>query len=160
MSCGRTCELLFDRNAGGWSRVSAEWWRSQVQFCEERCREQKAEARRAWKLADLTRRAITCTTTASGIWVSGAGASVLREAARRRVTSPPPLQTVCDANSAEMDFLKSAVASAISKGPAFGYTFGDRVDLNDSIWTLHNGTKRVWPECLHVPRQCQLTSVC
>ncbi|KAF1849600.1 ARM repeat-containing protein [Cucurbitaria berberidis CBS 394.84] len=41
-----------------------------------------------------------------------------------------------------MDFLKSAVASAISKGPAFGYTFGDRVDLNDSIWTLHNGTKR------------------
>jgi hypothetical protein len=49
-----------------------------------------------------------------------------------------------------MDFLKSAVASAISKGPAFGYTFGDRVDLNDSIWTLHNGTKRVWPECLPV----------
>ncbi|KAH3917243.1 hypothetical protein HBH56_054340 [Parastagonospora nodorum] len=41
-----------------------------------------------------------------------------------------------------MDFLKSAVASAISKGPAFGYSFGDRVDLNDSIWTLHNGTKR------------------
>ncbi|KAH7094432.1 armadillo-type protein [Paraphoma chrysanthemicola] len=41
-----------------------------------------------------------------------------------------------------MDFLKSAVASAISKGPAFGYTFGDRVDLNDSIWALHNGTKR------------------
>ncbi|KAI8934385.1 hypothetical protein NX059_009121 [Plenodomus lindquistii] len=41
-----------------------------------------------------------------------------------------------------MDFLKSAVASAISKGPAFGYTFGDRVDLNDSIWTLYNGTKR------------------
>jgi hypothetical protein len=83
-----------------------------------------------------------------------------QEAARRRVTSPPPLQTVCDANPAEMDFLKSAVASAISKGPAFGYTFGDRVDLNDSIWTLHNGTKRVWPECLHAPRQCQLTLVC
>ncbi|KAH8701469.1 armadillo-type protein [Phaeosphaeriaceae sp. PMI808] len=41
-----------------------------------------------------------------------------------------------------MDFLKSAVASAISKGPAFGYTFGDRVDLSDSIWALHNGTKR------------------
>ncbi|KAI4640177.1 uncharacterized protein J4E78_010762 [Alternaria triticimaculans] len=41
-----------------------------------------------------------------------------------------------------MNFLKSAVASAISQGPAFGYTFGDRVDLNDSIWTLHNGTKR------------------
>ena len=45
-----------------------------------------------------------------------------------------------------MDFLKSAVASAISKGyPSWGYSFGDRVDIDDSIWTLHNGTKRVWP---------------
>jgi hypothetical protein len=42
-----------------------------------------------------------------------------------------------------MDFLKSAVASAISKGPAFPYSFDDRVDLENSIWTLHNGTKRV-----------------
>ncbi|KKY27358.1 putative protein kinase [Diplodia seriata] len=41
-----------------------------------------------------------------------------------------------------MDFLKSAVASAISKGPAFGYSFGDRVDVDQSIWTLYNGTKR------------------
>ncbi|KAL1304582.1 hypothetical protein AAFC00_003554 [Neodothiora populina] len=41
-----------------------------------------------------------------------------------------------------MDFLKSAVASAISKGPSFGYAFGDKVDLDQSIWTLHNGTKR------------------
>ncbi|MCJ1243442.1 hypothetical protein MMC30_000639 [Trapelia coarctata] len=41
-----------------------------------------------------------------------------------------------------MDFLKSAVASAISKGPPFPYAFGDRVDLEQSIWTLHNGTKR------------------
>ncbi|KAF2262291.1 kinase domain-containing protein [Lojkania enalia] len=41
-----------------------------------------------------------------------------------------------------MDFLKSAVASAISKGPAFGYSFGDRVDIDDSIWTLYNGIKR------------------
>ncbi|EKG21439.1 hypothetical protein MPH_01237 [Macrophomina phaseolina MS6] len=41
-----------------------------------------------------------------------------------------------------MDFLKSAVASAISKGPAFGYSFGDRVDIDHSIWTLHNGTKK------------------
>ncbi|KAF1354904.1 armadillo-type protein [Delphinella strobiligena] len=41
-----------------------------------------------------------------------------------------------------MDFLKSAVASAISKGPAFPYSFGDRVDIDQSIWTLHNGTKR------------------
>jgi SCY1-like protein 1 len=46
-----------------------------------------------------------------------------------------------------MDFLKSAVASAISKGPAFGYTFEDRVDIDQSIWTLHNGTKRVG-ECM------------
>ena len=42
-----------------------------------------------------------------------------------------------------MDFLKSAVASAISKGPAFPYSFGERVDIDQSIWTLHNGTKRV-----------------
>ncbi|KAL1383274.1 armadillo-type protein [Phyllosticta capitalensis] len=41
-----------------------------------------------------------------------------------------------------MDFLKSAVASAIAKGPAFGYSFGDVVDIDQSIWTLHNGTKR------------------
>ena len=60
-----------------------------------------------------------------------------------------------------MDFLKSAVASAISKGPAFGYTFGDRVDLNDSIWTLHNGTKRVWPGYLHTRgRGLWLTLIC
>lgn len=42
-----------------------------------------------------------------------------------------------------MDFLKSAVASAIAKGPAFPYTFGDIVDVDQSIWTLHNGTRRV-----------------
>ena len=42
-----------------------------------------------------------------------------------------------------MDFLKSAVASAISKGPAFPYSFGDRVDNDQSIWRLHNGTIRV-----------------
>ncbi|KAI2090913.1 Nuclear aminoacylation-dependent tRNA export pathway component [Ophidiomyces ophidiicola] len=41
-----------------------------------------------------------------------------------------------------MDFLKSAVASAISKGSALPYSFGDRVDQGESIWTLHNGTKR------------------
>ena len=43
-----------------------------------------------------------------------------------------------------MDFLKSAVASAIAaKGPPFPYTFGDKVDLDPSIWTLYNGTRRV-----------------
>ena len=45
-----------------------------------------------------------------------------------------------------MDFLKSAVASAISKEPAFPYKFGDKVPLEQSIWTLHNGIKRV---CVH-----------
>lgn len=42
-----------------------------------------------------------------------------------------------------MDFLKSAVASAISKGPPFPYSFGDRVDVDQSIWALYNGTRRV-----------------
>lgn len=45
-----------------------------------------------------------------------------------------------------MEFLKSAVASAISQGPPFPYTFGDKVDVDESIWTLYNGTRRVgWP---------------
>jgi hypothetical protein len=50
-----------------------------------------------------------------------------------------PIQTIL---AAIMDFLKSAVAS-IAKGPAFPYTFGERVDIDQSIWTLHNGTRRV-----------------
>jgi SCY1-like protein 1 len=41
-----------------------------------------------------------------------------------------------------MEFFKSAVASAINKGPPFPYTFGDKVDVDASIWTLYNGTKR------------------
>ncbi|KAI1394287.1 ARM repeat-containing protein [Hypoxylon trugodes] len=41
-----------------------------------------------------------------------------------------------------MDFLKSAVASAIAQGPHFPYTFGDKVDIDASIWTLYNGTRR------------------
>ncbi|KAF7550978.1 hypothetical protein G7Z17_g5324 [Cylindrodendrum hubeiense] len=41
-----------------------------------------------------------------------------------------------------MNFLKSAVASAISQGPPFPYNFGDIVDIDESIWTLYNGTKR------------------
>ncbi|KAK0636319.1 armadillo-type protein [Bombardia bombarda] len=41
-----------------------------------------------------------------------------------------------------MDFLKSAVASAIAKGPPFPYTFGDKVDLDPSVWSLYNGTRR------------------
>ncbi|PWY81854.1 ARM repeat-containing protein [Aspergillus heteromorphus CBS 117.55] len=41
-----------------------------------------------------------------------------------------------------MDFLKSAVQSAIAKGSSFPYSLGDRVDISDSIWTLHNATKR------------------
>jgi len=42
-----------------------------------------------------------------------------------------------------MDFLKSAVASAIAKGPPFPYNWGDRVDIDQSIWTMYNGTRRV-----------------
>ncbi|KAJ5086405.1 hypothetical protein NUU61_007712 [Penicillium alfredii] len=41
-----------------------------------------------------------------------------------------------------MDFLKSAVTAAIAKGSSFPVSLGDRVDIGDSIWTLHNGTKR------------------
>ncbi|KAJ5151903.1 hypothetical protein N7492_010198 [Penicillium capsulatum] len=41
-----------------------------------------------------------------------------------------------------MDFLKSAVASAIAKGSSSPFSLGDRVDIGDSIWTLHNATKR------------------
>ncbi|QDS76353.1 hypothetical protein FKW77_003079 [Venturia effusa] len=41
-----------------------------------------------------------------------------------------------------MDFLKSAVLASISKGPAFPYSFDTQVDIDQSIWTLHNGTKR------------------
>ncbi|KAL6236458.1 hypothetical protein BDW75DRAFT_206858 [Aspergillus navahoensis] len=41
-----------------------------------------------------------------------------------------------------MDFLKSAVASAMAKGSSFPYSLGDRVDISESIWTLHNATKR------------------
>ncbi|KAK8102554.1 inactive serine/threonine-protein kinase scy1 [Apiospora sp. TS-2023a] len=41
-----------------------------------------------------------------------------------------------------MNFLKSAVASAIAQGPPFPYSFGDKVDIDSSIWTLYNGTKR------------------
>ena len=41
-----------------------------------------------------------------------------------------------------MNFLKSAVASAITQGPPFPYSFGDKVDVDVSIWTLYNGTRR------------------
>lgn len=49
-----------------------------------------------------------------------------------------------------MDFLKNAVASAIATGPPFPYSFGDKVDIDESVFTLYNGTKRVrnhaaWP---------------
>lgn len=42
-----------------------------------------------------------------------------------------------------MDFLKSAVASAIAAGSSQPFTFEDKVDIDQSSWTLHNGTKRV-----------------
>jgi hypothetical protein len=49
----------------------------------------------------------------------------------------------CILNYHTMDFLKSAVASAMAKGPPFPYNFGDKQPLDPSIWTLHNGTRRV-----------------
>lgn len=53
-----------------------------------------------------------------------------------------------------MDFLKSAVASAIAKGPPFPYSFGDKVDLDPSIWSLYNGTRRVrCPRAHHLHAQ-------
>lgn len=48
-----------------------------------------------------------------------------------------------DSRSQFMDFLKSAVASAIAKGPLAAYSVGDRVDVESSIWTVNNATKRV-----------------
>lgn len=54
-----------------------------------------------------------------------------------------------------MEFFKSAVASAISKGPPFPYTFGDKVDVDTSIWTLYNGTKKV--NALHL-NSCSSTN--
>lgn len=45
-----------------------------------------------------------------------------------------------------MDFLKSTLTSALSKGPPFPYTFLDRVSLpgddSHSVFSLFNGTKR------------------
>lgn len=40
-----------------------------------------------------------------------------------------------------MDFLKSAVASAMSG--SFPYIFREQIDNGDSIWTVHDATKRV-----------------
>ena len=43
-----------------------------------------------------------------------------------------------------MEFFKSAVAAVGSvKGPPFSYNFGDQVTLDQSIWKLFNGVKRV-----------------
>lgn len=42
-----------------------------------------------------------------------------------------------------MDFFKSAIASAISQGPLPGYTIAERVDFEQSIWSLNNGFKKV-----------------
>ncbi|KIX95953.1 uncharacterized protein Z520_08208 [Fonsecaea multimorphosa CBS 102226] len=41
-----------------------------------------------------------------------------------------------------MDFLKSAAAFAIAKSSSFPVTIGDRIDFGDSIWILHNATKK------------------
>ncbi|KIW42453.1 uncharacterized protein PV06_06002 [Exophiala oligosperma] len=41
-----------------------------------------------------------------------------------------------------MDFLKSAVASAIAKSSSFPVTIGDRIDAGESIWSVHNAVKK------------------
>ncbi|CAG7986553.1 unnamed protein product [Penicillium olsonii] len=41
-----------------------------------------------------------------------------------------------------MDFLKSAIGSAIAKGGGLPFSLGDKVDIGDSVWSLHNATKR------------------
>lgn len=66
----------------------------------------------------------------------------------RNTSSLVPLERLHRTPFSTMDFLKSAVAS-IAKGPAFPYTFGDRVDIDQSIWTLHNGTRRVRGPMIH-----------
>lgn len=106
--------------------------------------ERKSEARGQGRC--LTRHHVPCLSLRP---TSGAGAPVLGRCCAGTSLAHRPAHQCPDFVVVVMDFLKSAVASAISKGPAFGYTFGDRVDLNDSIWTLHNGTKRVWPGRLH-----------
>ena len=55
-----------------------------------------------------------------------------------------------------MDFLKSAVASAISKDPPFPYKFGDKLTVDQSIWALYNGTKRV---CVHQYLRLDVTNL-
>ena len=43
-----------------------------------------------------------------------------------------------------MDFLKSAVAAAgIAKGPSLPFSFAEQVPLDQSIWKLYNGNKKV-----------------
>lgn len=49
-----------------------------------------------------------------------------------------------------MDFLKSAVASALAGGPLGGYSVGERIDLDSSIWSLTNATKRVRPSTFKI----------
>lgn len=59
-----------------------------------------------------------------------------------------------------MDFLKFAVASAISKSSNFPATIGDKVDVDPSIWTLNNGTKRVTKtrllDCIYAEFPCRM----
>ena len=56
-----------------------------------------------------------------------------------------------------MEFLKSAVAAVNNvKGPPFPYTFGDQVTLDQSIWKLFNGVKRVGMVFINT-RRSQLT---
>lgn len=42
-----------------------------------------------------------------------------------------------------MDFLKSAVASAIAKSSSLPFILEGQVDVEDSLWTLNNATRKV-----------------
>ena len=53
-----------------------------------------------------------------------------------------PLNRTPHVTKYHMDFLKSAVAS-LGKVSAFPYAFGDKVELDQTVWTLHNGRRKV-----------------
>lgn len=71
-----------------------------------------------------------------GFTGSRTSASTVLDENRRLLTARPP---ALHAEALAMNFLKSLTSTSGFSG----YTFGDRVDIDQSIWTLQNGTKRV-----------------
>jgi len=57
-------------------------------------------------------------------------------------------------SSPVMDFLKSAVVSAIAKTSSVPYSFDAKIDIDQSIWTLHNSTKKVPSEDARAELHC------